>query len=186
MTSYMPANALFEFPDGEVIGSSDQPGNVRMKQGHICCGGCCDVRRAVIIVDIIMIIFLTFITITILLGYELVELAAREDDASEDTIETANQLKHAHIGWIILYHLLQIVGYAFAIQGAVKFNRKLVLAGFVVYCASFTMNLLVFDLVGMLLTGFFAYPHFYLAKEIEENVMTPENYANELHSCCCT
>uniref|UniRef100_A0A7R9WZN6 Uncharacterized protein n=1 Tax=Craspedostauros australis TaxID=1486917 RepID=A0A7R9WZN6_9STRA len=189
MTTYIPANAMFEFPDGEIVtgapggGGSPSP---RMKEGQVCCGSCCDMRRAVIIVNIVMVTFLTLNVFLQFLGYELVELAARESDASEDTKEAAKEMESLHIGLRILFHLLEIAAYSFAIRGAIKFERNFVLIGFCAYIFSFGVNLLILrKLVGAVLTAFFAYPHYFLAKEIEDNIMTPENYPNEVHSCCC-
>jgi hypothetical protein len=176
----MPANAMYEFADGEVAGG---PAN-RNKEGHSCCGSCCDMRRAVIIVNATMIVFLILGEFFLGIVYEAVAIAPDNTD-DDEAIANAEAMKSLHIGWILTFHSIQILCYGIGLWGALKFDRNLVLVALFCYLASFVANLATLQIVALLLNGLFAYPHYFLQKEIEANIMTPDNYPNEVQSCCC-
>ena len=128
------------------------------KLGHNCCGGCCDVRRAVVIVNIINAVLL-------ILGL-----------GSEVTLP------------IIVFLVIQTVRILLSVAGivgAVKFNQVGVGLAMFGYVFDAVMALLGFNLLGLLFPLMFAYPHGFLIKEIRAGIMTKENYASEEHSCCC-
>jgi hypothetical protein len=180
MTSYMPANAMYEFADGEVAGGAV----FREREGHSCCGGCCDMRRAVIIVNGAMILFLILGEFFMAAAYDIAYDTDNITD-DEDAMANAKAMQKVHFGWIIFFHVIQIICYGTGLWGALKFDRKLVMVALVCYLLSFVFNLVTFQIVAVLLNGFFAYPHYFLQKEIEANIMTPDNYPNEVQSCCC-
>lgn len=84
------------------------------------------------------------------------------------------------IGVFMLFALLGVFG-------AAMFNKGLVVTSGFFYLLIGLMSLVLYGIAGLgLLWGvFFAYPHFVLYQEIGEKIMTPSNYANEVHSCCC-
>uniref|UniRef100_A0A6T6HSJ6 Uncharacterized protein n=1 Tax=Craspedostauros australis TaxID=1486917 RepID=A0A6T6HSJ6_9STRA len=155
-----------------------------VKRGHVCCGGCCDVRRATIIVNIIMLC----ITLLGLLGVAAakgVASQAAENADDDETITSLQALSDAPVGVLVAVLLVQSACYVCGIFGAIKYNSPLVLVAFVCYCVTFAFDLFGANIVGMIITACFAYPHFFLHQEIRNGVMTPENYINEQQSCCC-
>ncbi|KAG7347459.1 hypothetical protein IV203_016164 [Nitzschia inconspicua] len=156
----------------------------RGKQGHSCCGCCCDTRRAVIICNLVMIVLQVLTGTFFVAGVELFEAAAKtaDDDA---VINAGKQLQQIPMGLVVALIILQIVLHSIGVQGAIAYKK------WMVYCAlaSFAMNVVVniFQLnpVFVIFNVCLAYPHVFFIKEMNENIMTPENYPNEVQSCCC-
>jgi hypothetical protein len=141
-------------------------------------------RRAVIIVNATMIVFLILGEFFMGMAYELFVLSPDITD-DDEALENAETMRSLHIGWILTFHSIQILCYGIGLWGALKFDRKLILVALVCYLSSFVANLATLQIVAVLLNGLFAYPHYVLQKEIEANIMTPDNYPNEVQSCCC-
>lgn len=158
-----------------VIEGQEIPGVYR-KQGHSCCGGCCDMRRAVIVVNIISIAVyvINIVAISVVNGVEF------EDDAMEEAI-----VQQFPVGWMIAIMFAKILCYAIGIWGAVSFSLWQVYVALGMYMIDTIVNVLVLKFVSVLVAGFFAYPHVYLVQEIKNGIMTKENYYSEEQSCCC-
>jgi hypothetical protein len=157
----------------------DHPGpavEIRNKQGHSCCLGCCDVRRAVIIVDLIMIFFL-MIDIFALISF------SRQEPFDDDELQAAVERIHGGLG--IMIFLVEIVLLTVAIVGAITFSSEKVAIGLVVFGVAFVTSLFQFNVPAVVMAGFFAYPHYFLYAEINSGVMSAARYSNEEQSCCC-
>jgi hypothetical protein len=165
----VPTNSSDENQHGAVA-------EIRNKQGHSCCLGCCDVRRAVIIVDLIMICFL-LIDI-----FGIISLS-RQEPYDDDELQSAVESIHGGIG--IAVFLFEIVLLVVAVRGAITFSVPMVTVGLAVFGLGFIASLFQFNLPGMVITGFFAYPHYYLRYEIKAGIISAETYINEEQSCCC-
>lgn len=151
------------------------------KEGHKCCGGCCDVRRAVVIVNLVSIGVVFFGLLGVLFiskGFEMYD-----DDSTKQVLNEAT--KNVPVTIVLAEYIVQAVGSVFAIYGAVMFHDKMVMVGAVCYAALTLSSLSIMSIGDALLYGFFAYPHVFLVKEIRSGIMTPENYPNEVQSCCC-
>ena len=129
---------------------------LREKQGHSCCGGCCDVRRAVIIICII--------NITRCFSQLLL---------SAITMSMANE-------WQII-PFARIVAAGLAMLGAFTFNKYLVAINVI----SLLVPTYVSSIVWLLINGLFLFPHVFLIRYIHNGIMTKENYPYERQSCCC-
>ena len=147
----------------------------RRKRGHSCCGGCCDVRRAVVVVNCVMISLLYMEIFSL----SLVSHTHFDDDELEEEIESYPTRALTAVVWI------EIAVYCIGIWGALAFSTWQLYTALALYSFSFLTNLWVFNVPGMLITGFFAYPHVFLVKEINEGIMSDANYYNEEQSCCC-
>jgi hypothetical protein len=154
----------------------------RVKQGHKCCGGCCDVRRAVIIVNLISVFSVVF-------GLALFASALVRSDFEE-------KMNGQTVGMVIA--ILEMVFYGMGVYGAISYNQWLVASALALYSAlvvysiaSVVNSVLMADefwyfyFFGVLRNALFAYPHWFLIQEIRSGIMTVENYPNEKHSCCC-
>lgn len=155
------------------------------KLGHLCCGGCCDMRRAVIIVNIINTVLLTlglFGVVAARITSNNVDTSQLDDDSLQDAME---QFKALPLGGFLAIQTVKIVLCLAGIVGAVKYNQAAVGLAMVGYVFDAVMGAIRFDLVGLVCAGLFAYPHGFLIKEVRDGIMTKENYPNEEHSCCC-
>jgi hypothetical protein len=148
---------------------------LRYKRGHSCCGGCCDMRRAVIIVDIIMICSLLS---------DIFALAAITHVPLDDD-QVQQELSRVPFGVMMFLFVGELVLFGVAIWGAVTFAAPKVLVGTIVCVFGMVFSLSPFNLALLLINGFFAYPHAVLYNEISSGIMSKENYYNEEQSCCC-
>jgi hypothetical protein len=146
------------------------------KQGHSCCGGCCDMRRAVIVVNMISIAMYT-INIFVISAVGKVEF---DDDVMKEAI-----VEFPPVGWMVAIMFAEILCYAIGIWGAVSFSLWQVYVALGMYMITIIFNMIVFNFIALLMAGFFAYPHVYLIQEIKKGIMTKENYYSEEQSCCC-
>eukprot|EP00934_Nitzschia_sp_Nitz4_P000105 Nitzschia sp. Nitz4//scaffold109_size72162//39281//39898//NITZ4_005849-RA/size72162-processed-gene-0.14-mRNA-1//1//CDS//3329532772//105//frame0 len=178
--------------------------NVRMrdqpKQGALCCGCCCDYRRAVIVMNIITILFSLGTILTVLDVVSFREFINFDDDQVEEIWD--DSIKKAGI-----YAAISIVCSICALVGANKFNMYLVLVNIFwiiiwtlldclnVASAAKKINDYVSDvtltIVGNIISSIIfgalcIYPHAGFCKEVHEGIMTYETYPREEHSCCCT
>jgi len=152
-----------------------------VKQGHKCCGGCCDVRRATIIVNLVQLGLLTFALLGIIV-ISKADLSTIEDETQRAAAEQAQQ----HAGLATGLTIVKMVFAGLGVYGAMSYNIYMVGASAVMYIVDCLMSLVVFQVASTLLAGFFAYPHIFFIKEVRDGTMTKKNYpVNEEHSCCC-
>jgi hypothetical protein len=134
------------------------------KRGHKCCG--VYVRRAVIVVNLI----------SIWLSLDILMAGPYEDDSGG-------------LAWIASWFQLSLCG--MGLYGAVTVKEGFVTAAFVAYIVMFFVDAVIFCMeVALLyyffmalLNAFFAYPHYFLIKEIQAGIMTEESYPNEKPLC---
>jgi hypothetical protein len=176
MTTYS-MSPMAMMPEGEI------PGTFRSKQGHSCCGGCCDMRRAVILCNMISILF-AFLSLA---GLEVLKAAIKAGGEMDDDVtkQASAAMKDFPIGVMILFMVVQCACYSMGVLGAISFTQWQVIVALVCHAILAGINLVSFNIPGILMAGFFAYPHVFFIKELRAGIMTPENYPNEVQSCCC-
>jgi hypothetical protein len=125
------------------------------KQGHKCCGCCCDVRRATIVVNVVSLCLNLFALVTYY-----------------NPNSTIYAFTFAHMIWAMM-----------GIDGAVTYNSCLVGASFTIYIFDAAGALVVAPAL-VLVPLFFAYLHICLLVEMHEGIMSEETYAIEEHCCC--
>jgi uncharacterized membrane protein len=153
------------------------------KQGHAFCGGCCDVRRAVIIVNIINVVFASLGLVT--MGGLMVATSQNYDD---DEVQAAmTTFNEANLSMAVLITLIavKLVANGLGIYGAATYNIWMVGISLVVYCIDFVMGLVAANVIGLVIACVFDYPHFFFIKEVRSGIMSEANYVNEKQSCCC-
>ncbi|CAB9498613.1 expressed unknown protein [Seminavis robusta] len=174
-----------EAPDGVF-----KTGAGGVKRGHKCCGGCCDVRRATIIVNIIsMVLGVVGVLFMITAGSIASNLDASNYD-DDEMVAAINELEGTDFGGsmgvAIALSSVRILLNAAGIWGALKYNVVGVGAGLVAYGLEFLFSLITFNIVGLIWNGFFAYPHVYLIMEMRNGIMNAQTYEDiEKQSCCC-
>jgi hypothetical protein len=165
------------------------------RKGRSCCFCFCDMRRAVIILNMIAILA----GIADLTGTYFI-LDATKDDVAEEASQQMDALDDL---WRKLIALIS-VGFGtslVAIVGAVMFSRRMVAlnAGYVVVSQTLIIYFSLdaandvdeysYGAVNMLSpiikTVMMVFAHLSFVREVSEGIMSKENYHNEEQSCCC-
>jgi hypothetical protein len=153
------------------------------KQGHKMCGFCCDMRRAVIIVN----------TISLSLGVigiiGVIAAAAADGNGTFDSNGKAHQLftgmDRATVGGafalLIVYMLMNAAG----IYGALTYSQYLVGFSLLGCCIDFVISLAFLNFGGAVFDMLFAYPHIVFLREVRNGVLSRDTYSTEKYSCCC-
>jgi hypothetical protein len=175
-TKYMPTKSGFEDEFGGAT--------ISLKQGHKCCGCCCDTRRAVIIVDSIVTVSTLLSTVLVGTGVKLMEAYAADAD-DDQVVEAGKQLQGIPVGLLVVFMLLRAALCVLGVLGAISYKKWMVVAALCTHVLSVVIYLLHFNVPYMVFAGLLAYPHVFFIKEMDANVMTPDNYPNEVQSCCC-
>jgi len=170
------------------------------KVGHVCCGFCCDVRRAVIIINLLaailaiigVILFATAVGIYGNFDDEDIEINSNATEVTEDLDweygEWAKDapLREIGLGVGISWAAIAILFYFIGLIGAIKYSACLVLLSCLFYAAAIIWAILFFDVISAVINLLFLYPHIVLYSEIKKGIMAPETYkVRERHSCCC-
>jgi hypothetical protein len=167
-----------------------------LKQGHSCFGCCCDMRRAVIIVNIFVVILYVASMIFVAIA---VPATKNSDNADPDYSDS--EINSALVG-VIVSSLIGILFSMFAIFGAIRYNIWLVGANIAYLIISFiavisvnvaasnsnpdyTYNVWFNVVFGLIIRALFIYPHVMFIREVRSGIMTKENYSEEEQSCCC-
>lgn len=162
------------------------------KKGSKCCGQCCDMRRAVIIINIINII-LGVVTIAVNVSNAAFLTIGIEDDRIKDDFDSVltDGIIIASVGLAV---------FIITLWGAMKYNIFAVGLGALYICAAFVANTVLtiqfFNsymvpvptptlVVSGVISALFLYPHVGLILELNNGIMTPETYPREEMSCCC-
>jgi len=165
------------------LAQAENDGNSNNKQGHKCCGSCCDMRRAVIIVNIINAVLLTMGIFSVLAARHMSsQVDAVDDDELANALEEFNSLP---IAALLVIQISKILVSILGIFGAIRFNIYMVGIAMAAYVFDAVFALIGLNIAGLLFAGFFAYPHGFFIKEVRAGIMSKENYPNEEYSCCC-
>lgn len=180
--SYAPVRAA-EIDDGD-LPNQGVAVPVNAKQGHSCCGGCCDMRRAVVFVNLINIFFTILVVFLLTLTESFSQHADEiyDDDAVKDVMHKFNEMP---IGLLIGVMVIKIVMNVVGVVGAVNFNIYMVAVSAAVYLFMAAIALIALNPFVFVYAGCFAYPHFVFIHEVCKGVMSEVNYPTEKQSCCC-
>lgn len=157
------------------------------KQGAKFCGFCCDMRRAVIILNILA---------AIVLAINLIQWLAVQKILEDERVTAA-----------IVLDALAFAGALSSILGAIGFKPIFVGIGLILVIGNYIGNIIVaisfykyfeelgYELnwgvpvagwvIGVVILLFYAYAHVTFITENKRGTMTKDNYENEEHSCCC-
>jgi hypothetical protein len=151
------------------------------RRAHLCCGSCCDTRRATIIVNIINITSSIFG----LVGIGMLTSSSFADQFDDDAVKSELAVATSSAWVIYLLACLSIVCGGLGIYGAKEYKGWMVLVSGVWYAINAVLSVLGGAIGGAVMSGLFAYPHFVFYQEMKKGIMTKENYPNEKYSCCC-
>lgn len=159
-------------------------------------GCCCDLVRAVIVVDTFFLVMSITMMTMILCGLSVIDpdiynLRWYDDDQIEATVNLLDK-----IFWILL--IKTICGTIFAsigIYGATTFNKNLVFSVMIFCCIDTLWSLMFFRWLDAVFCLFFIYPHVALFRALKNGRLTRKNYHDTKHCCsacrfsccaCCT
>lgn len=170
------------------------PEDIEERKAVLCCGVCCDLRRAVIIVDIVDIIINVFVILmpffmpnqtfidTINFSYlHQVDYNSIDDD---EYLDTQERLRTS----TLIVTILKAIGIFFSfvgIWGAYKFYKYVVLLTGIWYCVDVVRGAITLTWMNTVVAACFAYPHFALFLALRSGKMTKENYFVTEEHCCC-
>mmetsp|Transcript_18957 Transcript_18957/g.46948 ORF Transcript_18957/g.46948 Transcript_18957/m.46948 type:complete len:207 (+) Transcript_18957:1161-1781(+) len=193
---------------------AEVPMHEQEKQGGKCCGGCCDYRRAVIVLCIISLVFSV-------IGIINPSLNQAYQDQEYPELE---QIVKDHSTNLLIMGIVHIIMTVIALVGAVIFNFFMV-AIYVFWSilnliisivlqqqmvgelldwvekqtddaswsasnqdeleSSFNTYMIMNYVITAILTLLWVYPSVFLSVEIKKGIMTKETYPREEMSCCC-
>lgn len=173
------------------------------KVGGVCCGCCCDYRRAVIIVDIIMIVLsiLSLVTTPLIDAEDRYEYKDIDDDAVLDKLDDTKVP-------LTVIAALGVVFFVAPLIGAIKYRSSMVMFGILWLVVSYISQVVIIVLntndadkltnddesvdtpvpgfvISFIVIALVIYPHAMLVRELQQGIMTKETYIREKHSCCC-
>ena len=110
-----------------------------------------------------------------------------DDDEMKAAIEEMNAVEMGgSIGLAIGLTIARLAFNGLGIYGALQYMVWPVGASLAAFGLEFLFALITFNLAGLILFGFFAYPHVYLIMELRNGIMAKETYEEvEKQSCCC-
>lgn len=157
-----------------------------VRQAQLCCGCCCDLLRACIIVNIV---YMSYAVLVILLAWwGIVSIDALDVSNYDDDSAYQNMVDRVDSQANLVVAIIQLSsGMLFAslgIIGAARFTQCLVLACGIWYCIDLLISSIFRIWPSALMKGFFAYPHFALFMALKSGKITRENYSVERHCCC--
>jgi hypothetical protein len=151
----------------------------RSQRGHRCCGGCCDMRRAVIVVNVVSICVCSL---------ALIEVIFFKSTVVASLMPNLEQLNDKILWTTGAVVFVEMVLYGAGVYGACKYNQCLVGVAMMTYFAKIIVHLSYFWFYMtpvILLNALFAYPHYFLIKQIRSGILSEDNYPSEKYSCCC-
>lgn len=163
--------------------------NNKNKKAHSCCGGCCDMRRAVIVVNVILLIGRTMAVMGI---HQIANFMKSFSQGFVDSVSDGGQgddttkevIARALDDGVVSAMTVLTFGIMFAgltIYGAMTYNKYLV-ASNAIYLA---LGMFQFGLLSIVTNGLYIYPHAFLIYYIHTGIISEETYAKEEQSCCC-
>lgn len=106
--------------------------------------------------------------------------------SGDDAITNAGvTFENVNTGVVIFIMIIVVLCFGIGAYGAVQFNTCMVSTALACHVVSLIGNLAALNVGGVILGACFIYPHVGFLMEMRRGIMTPDNYVNEMHSCCC-
>jgi hypothetical protein len=92
----------------------------------------------------------------------------------------------ARYTWLPIFLTLVTIGVSFlGIMGAKDYIEWKVMVAAAWYIIGALLSLRGLDVIGVIFSALFAYPHIVFIQEMRNGIMTEENYPKEEYSICC-
>jgi hypothetical protein len=184
-TGIMKDSAAVTKENGDVVvvqGDEYVQHDAPKRKAHVCCGCCCDTRKAVFVVNIISLCLYGLGSTSVIALAAARNLGQYDDDAVNQGL---NNVTGVTIGFTLGFMVVGMILNAVAIYGASSFHRYCVLVGGLWFVFEAVRSLAYLDFAGAIMAAFFVYPHAVLYTEIKNGIMTRDNYPNEKVCCDC-
>jgi hypothetical protein len=145
------------------------------RQGHRFMIFCCDMRRAVIILDAITISFV-LLHLILFLGFGI-QLEADTGGTSTFQVQSVQKA--------ILVGLAGVAMPGLGIYGALTYKYYFLALAALYFGYQFFLDLFTLNLLSIMWSAVYVYAHAVLTNEMSTGIMTEENYPSEKYSCCC-
>lgn len=158
------------------------------RKTHLCCGSCCDLRKACIIVDSIYLFFVggaVLLSVTGLRMFERVEWKGSQAEYDDDQVQRAGNDTIMYLAASDIQLGIGVFFCVLGILGACRFQKYLVLCTAIWYCIDVVLFGIFMNWVSAVFAGAYAYPHFALFLALRSGTMTRENYKVTEQHCCC-
>jgi hypothetical protein len=156
------------------------------REANLCCGSCCDLLRACIIVNIVQIILSGLAALFVIWGIALFDTIDLSDD---DQVAQETEAMLEQTGKILLIaQIKNVLGILFGIVGivgAVKYNGVLVLIAGIYNIISVIACGVLLDPLGAIVSGVYAYVHIALFLALKKGQIKRETYHDRERYCCC-
>jgi hypothetical protein len=171
-------------PSGAVIVQGDYyvQHDQAPKRSHVCCGCCCDARKAIFVVNSISLTFGVLGIFSLAIATSSSYQAQIEDDEVQAAM---NELDGAKLGMTIAIMVMGMICPVAGIYGASIYNEIGVIVAGVWYVAYAILGLVFFDVSAVVMSICFAYPHAVFYSEMKQGIMAPETYSQERQCCTC-
>ena len=154
----------------------------------LCCGVCCDLVRACIIVDCCDIALSVMLVVLSALGYSEFFIDTinfnvfdpiDDDEYREGIVKERNIYTFTTVmtGCGIFFSIIGIVG-------AMRFHKYMVLATAIWFCVDVIRCVVTLQWINTVVTGCYAYPHIALFLALRNGKIARERYHIEKHCCC--
>ena len=157
---------------------------------HLCCGVCCDLRRASLIVNGIYFLLTILGLCLILTGQPYVSISLfRQIDNMKQAYDDDEFIAENTQTPMLIFGLVRAsCGMVFSwvgIAGALWYNKWLVLATALWMCADIVASIVFYDWMGLVVVIILAYPNIGLFEALHRGTITRQTYGVEEY-CCCT
>lgn len=154
------------------------------RKGHLFLGCLCDMRRAVVAVNV-----LSILGVIIQVSFAIWYLAVSEEDLNEDDdlsewLASEETLPKEIVAAGLALCMLSLLIYSLGIRGALKFNVTMVSASTIYHCVTVVLHLLAQTWLLAAFEVLCVYPHIMFIQQVGKGIMTAENYVNEKRICC--
>ena len=142
-------------------------------------------RIAVIALNSINI-FVALMGWGVLLYWEgLFETKLKEENHDE-RVEEVEEGRVEYVEHVALLLVIICVAFAFTgIIGALLYNKSMITVASIWYCIQAFVAIVAGNVLGILLSVSFVYPHYVLVQEISKGIMTERNYHTDIRHCYC-
>ena len=163
---------------------SDDHDDIKRKH-QLYFGICCDMRIAVIALNSINI-FVALMGWGVLLYWEGIFETKLKEENHEERVEEAEEEHVEFVEHVALLFVIICVTFGFmGMIGALLYNKCMITVASIWYCIQAFIAIVAGNILGILLSVSFVYPHYVLVQELSKGIITERNYHTDIRHCCC-
>jgi len=154
---------------------------ISLGNGHRCFGYGLDMRRSVILVDMINIGYVIAGIISLVVLHSL-----DSSEFDDDDVQVVASEMDDNMGLLMAFAVLKVGLSVLGIYGAMQYNIYMVAVCLATYLFDFFYSLSLMNMMPVIYSSLFAYPHVVYIYEVQLGIVTPDNYLSSgYEKCCC-